>query len=511
MASHAFGALIDVESSASNSEVHGPSEVQSTPIAPQKAFPRTYHSVPQVLDAIELDNLQWGAELNGPHEPAGHTPPGSQTPQPVNDAEISEANTAEIENEGVYARQSFSNPPMNRYRMLASCLMIFGNGMSDSAPGALIPYIEKYYHIGYALLSVIFIANALGFILAAFVVDALRGHLGRARTLVFAQMFLICGYVAIVCTPPFPVVVVCFFLLGFGMAIGLAIFNVFAANLQNGTNMLGAIHGCYGVGGTVGPLIATTMVTSGSLVWSRFYLLPLCAAIFNIAFAPWSFWHYEEEAGQSLLGAEGRTSNDATGASVQFSNMKKAFKSRIVILGALFIFAYQGAEVSISGWVISFLISTRHGNPSHVGYVTSGFWAGITLGRFLLSHPAHKVGEKIFVYFVVVGAAVFELLVWQVPNVIGDAVAVAIVGLLLGPVYPCATAIFSRAIGRKEQVSSLSVISAFGSSGGAFAPFITGLLAQVVGTFVLHPIAIGLFAVMLACWFALPQVRKRTD
>lgn len=104
--------------------------------------------------------------------------------------------------------------------------------------------------------------------------------------------------------------------------------------------------------------------------------------------------------------------------------MVKSFRSKIVLLGALFIFAYQGAEVSISGWVISFLLATRHGDPSSVGYVTSGFWGGITVGRFVLSHPAHKIGEKIFVYGVVVGAAAFQMLVWFVPNFVGDAVAV---------------------------------------------------------------------------------------
>lgn len=87
----------------------------------------------------------------------------------------------------------------------------------------------------------------------------------------------------------------------------------------------------------------------------------------------------------------------------------------------------------------------------------------------------------------------------------------AIVGLFLGPVYPCAATIFTRAIGKKQQVSSMSVISAFGSSGGAVAPFTTGILSQAVGTFVLHPVAIGLFGVMLICWFYLPNVRKRTE
>lgn len=356
--------------------------------------------------------------------------------------------------------------------------------------------------------------NAIGFISAAFIVDPLRAHFGRAKSLAIAQALMACGYIPIVCEPSFPVVVTAFFFLGFGMAINLSLGNVFAANLRNGTANLGAMHGSYGLGGTLGPLIATVMVTKGGLSWSRYYLLPLSMTVFNLFFAAWSFWHYEAEPGQSLLSNAERIASRTQGSNNQprqFSAMAKAFKSKTVILGALFVFAYQGAEVSISGWVISFLIATRHGNPAAVGYVTAGFWGGITIGRFVLSHTAHKIGEKRFVYGMAIGAAIFELLVWFVPNVIGDAVALAIVGLLLGPVYPCATHVFSRLIARQDQVRSLGVISAFGSSGGAVAPFTTGILAQATGTFVMHPIAVGLFAVMLGCWFSLPSVRKRTE
>ena len=256
------------------------------------------------------------------------------------------------------------------------------------------------------------------------------------------------------------------------------------------------------------------------ILWSRYYLITLSISLFNLAFGAWSFWGYEAEQATSLLtmleqiasGQNGTTNveNNAK-PSTQLLNMLKALKTKTVILGALFIFAYQGAEVSISGWVISFLISVRNGNPASIGYVTAGFWSGITIGRFVLSPIAYKVGEKPFVYAMIVGSAVFELLVWQVPNVIGDAVALAIVGLLLGPIYPCAMVIFSKGIKRTDQVSSLSVISAFGSSGGAIAPFTTGILAQAAGAFVLHPIAIGLFGVMLVCWYGLPHDRKRTE
>jgi len=56
------------------------------------------------------------------------------------------------------------------------------------------------------------------------------------------------------------------------------------------------------------------------------------------------------------------------------SLLVEALKNPVTIIGALFTFAYQGAEVSISGWVISFLITERSGDPAKVGYVTAGFW-----------------------------------------------------------------------------------------------------------------------------------------
>ena len=135
----------------------------------------------------------------------------------------------------------------------------------------------------------------------------------------------------------------------------------------------------------------------------------------------------------------------------------------------------------------------------------------INLGRFVLTHVAYRIGERSFVVGMTAGAMAFQLLVWLIPNVIGDAVAVAILGLLLGPVYPCAQTIFAKLLPRNVQMTAVGFIGSAGSSGGAVAPFTTGLLAQVVGTYVLHPICIGLFVVMLICWFVLPRVRKRTE
>jgi len=391
--------------------------------------------------------------------------------------------------------------------------MNFASGLNDSAPGALIPYIEKEYHIGYAIVSLIFVTNAVGFILAAPCTHAFETRLGRSKTYIFSASLLAAGYIMIICKPPFPVVVASFFLLGFGMALNLALNNVFCANLANSTAALGGLHGSYGIGGTIGPLIATALASHG-VPWSFYYTITLAMSLCNLVLAAYAFRGYEKDLPVQLMTALERTASRQThgaGKTSKTQLLKQALENKVTVIGALFIFAYQGAEVSISGWVVSFLISYRNGDPSNVGYVSAGFWAGITIGRFVLSHPAHRIGEKLAVVLLVAGAVAFQLLTWLIPNILGEAVMVSIVGLLLGPVYPCATAVFSRLLPRNIQMSSLSFISAMGSSGGAVSPFFTGLLAQHVGTVVLHPICIGLYGVMVTSWVCLPRISKRSE
>ncbi|KAL8967902.1 MAG: hypothetical protein Q9197_005164 [Variospora fuerteventurae] len=379
---------------------------------------------------------------------------------------------------------------MNRWRFLSACLMCFANGLNDSAPGALIPYLEKGYEIGYAVVSLIFITNAC---YAAF-----AGEVGEREHVDRRAVNDVGGIVSIDADLMIP---------GLGEAINLALNNTFCANLGGYATALGTFHGSYGIGGTVGPLMATGLVSTGSK-WSTFYWIPIALTFLNICMAFWAYRHYEID-NPSRHNALLRTPSGQRTSKSEL--LKRALRNNVTLLGSFFIFAYQGAEVSISGWVISFLITYRNGDPSRVGYVTAGFWAGITLGRFVLTHPAHRIGEKIAVVGLIVGAILFQLLVWFVPNVVGESVAVSIVGLLLGPVYPCSTAVYSRLLDRSIQMSSLSIVSALGSSGGAVAPFFTGLLAQQVGTWVLHPICLGLLACMIALWISLPKLGRKEE
>lgn len=213
MSSYIFGALIEHESS-------HPSGL--APPAPVAQRGRIETGLGPTED--ELDELQWGRKLNGP---SGHPPVQAKstservTPETPRELEQSYPPTPS-EDHVVDPIMSASNPSMNKWRLAANCLMFFNHGINDSAPGALIPYMEQNYKIGCAIVSLIFITNAVGFILAAPLVQAIEHRYGRARAYMFTGSLNAAAYVTIIWRPPFPVVVVGFFFLGFGMAIKLA-------------------------------------------------------------------------------------------------------------------------------------------------------------------------------------------------------------------------------------------------------------------------------------------------
>lgn len=62
---------------------------------------------------------------------------------------------------------------------------------------------------------------------------------------------------------------------------------------------------------------------------------------------------------------------------------------------ALFLLGYVGAEVSLGGWVVTFMMRVRAGTPFASGLVATGFWLGLTIGRFVLGFVTPRVGERL--------------------------------------------------------------------------------------------------------------------
>lgn len=133
-----FQALVQIESN-------------SLPQAPQRAISRTYPAVPQRDEDIEMKPLTRPAV-------ASPSPSGPSTPHEERDLVMSIPGTpgaperrgswanpdADVDVNNIFeVRPSLTDPPMNKYRYAACCVQTLLSGLTDSAPGALIPYMEK--------------------------------------------------------------------------------------------------------------------------------------------------------------------------------------------------------------------------------------------------------------------------------------------------------------------------------------------------------------------------------
>lgn len=58
---------------------------------------------------------------------------------------------------------------------------------------------------------------------------------------------------------------------GFGNGLEDGGWNAWIGNMESANELLGFLHGAYGLGATISPLIATAMVTKGNLQWYTFY------------------------------------------------------------------------------------------------------------------------------------------------------------------------------------------------------------------------------------------------
>ena len=83
--------------------------------------------IPSKTTLIQQESIQVASTPATPRTPTQFEQSRPPTPQQDRAADIA---------------QSFWNPYMNRFRVVACCLMLIGNGLNDAAPGALLNYIE---------------------------------------------------------------------------------------------------------------------------------------------------------------------------------------------------------------------------------------------------------------------------------------------------------------------------------------------------------------------------------
>ncbi|KAJ5179219.1 hypothetical protein N7492_002429 [Penicillium capsulatum] len=377
-------------------------------------------------------------------------------------------------------------------------------GANDAAYGALIPYLESYYHLSYLIVSLVFLSPFVGYTLAAVLNQRLHNALGQRGVALIGPSCHLLSYIVNCVHPPYPVLVVSFIFAGLGNGFEDAAWNAWLGNMANANELLGVLHGLYGVGAVISPLIATSMIASAGFPWYYFYYVMIGCAFIELVTCGATFW--------KATGAEFRASNANSNSEVKDGGLRSTLlklpAARVTWLCALFLLGYVGSEVALGGWIVTFMIRVRNGAPFASGMTATGFWLGITVGRLILGFVTPRIGEKVAIAAYIVLSIACALVLWLVPAFYASAVAVSLQGFFLGPLFPGAVVMITKLLPRHQHVTSIGFVSAFGGSGAAILPFAVGALAQAKGVQVLQPFIIGLSGAILLAWLGLPRVSK---
>lgn len=271
-----------------------------------------------------------------------------------------------------------------RFQFIALCWTLFLAGWNDGSIGPLLPRIQKFYNVGFTMVSLIFVVACVGYISGALANLPLSDQLGLGKALVIGSLCQIVAYTIQAPALPFPMFIICFAIIGFGLAIQESQAIGYVASIKdNAETRMGILHACYGAGALCSPLVATQFAQARH--WSFHYLISLGIAISNTAIliAVFRFKTQDEclvEIGQSAT--EKGTSSDST--------FRQILSQKTVHLLAFFSFVYVGVEVTLGGWSVTYVIDVRGGGPSS-GYISTGFFSGLSFGRVGLLWVNKKV------------------------------------------------------------------------------------------------------------------------
>ncbi|PPQ80104.1 hypothetical protein CVT25_001472 [Psilocybe cyanescens] len=355
-----------------------------------------------------------------------------------------------------------------RIQFLALCWSLFMIGWNDGSIGPLLPRIMQVYDVCSFL--------------------CLNGSILQSVAFINQSLAL-----------SFPLFVAAFYVGGIGMAIQDAQANGYIATVKhNGELKMGFLQASYGFGALIAPISSTQF--SQTTHWSFHYLVSFVLSISNLVIlvAVFRFRGQDE-----CLRESGEIVPEPVQTTVGDSKYSQMLRLKAVHLLALFLILYIGVEVTIGGWIVTFMIVVRGGGPSS-GYIASGFFGGLTLGRIVLIWVNQKLGEVRAVYLYTVLVILFQFVVWLVPSIFVGSFAICFIGLLLGPMYPIAIRHAARVIPRPLVTGSIGWIAACGAAGSALLPFLTGALAEHLGIISLQPFLVVMMAVMGIVWFMVP-------
>lgn len=296
--------------------------------------------------------------------------------------------------------------------MISITILFFMWGFITSLNDILIPFLKEIYSLSHFEANIVQFAFFIAYFVGAFVFYILSlkkqdpiSKWGYKTTIVIGLiissiacfLFSLAAHMAL----SFPIFLCTLFCLGLGLTFLQVAANPFVAiigNPQTASSRLNLSQAFNSLGTTLGPALG------GYLIFSLFkpeegqgastVVIPyLVLAILLLLVAVFIYF--------SKISTQIEESNDV-------DNKTSIFKKPYVVLGALGIFFYVGAEVAVGSNIVSYLKENFSMEESLAAAYLSYYWGGAMIGRFLGSVSLSNMDiKKKFLYMLLLAAVGF--------------------------------------------------------------------------------------------------------
>ncbi len=371
-----------------------------------------------------------------------------------------------------------------------------GLGLPDSLFGTAWPSIYTEYGLPIALGGTVSVICFLGTFSSSLLSTRMIRLIGTAKLTAFSTLLTAVALLGFGMSKSFWMLLVLAIPLGLGAGSVDAALNNYVA-VHYSASMMSFLHCFYGVGVTISPFILT-MVFKRGLNWRNGYLIAggiqIVLAIILILSVPiWS----------KVNGSETDEEEKYEGLTIRQAASIKGVK----VMWLLFAFTCA-IEMSVGNWSSTFLVEYRHMDVGFAASAMTFYYLGMTLGRLLSGLLAKKLHswQIIKIGLMILPVALILLLV--VDNGIVGIVALMLIGLGNGPMFPNFNYLAPENFGESKSPAIIGTQMAAANISIVTMPVLCGILGQIFGMVIFPYYLILLYILMLLAFFRASKIWK---
>lgn len=364
-------------------------------------------------------------------------------------------------------------------------------GIAEGGLGVLLPSILETYHLTPATITLLFLSQVAGYIVAALSSSLLSNRVGLARMLLLASTILTSALCVYALSPYWLIMVASGPFLGLGIGLIDAGINTYIADDQRNSHLMGTLHAFYGIGSLLGPTIDTTLLAL-DVSWRIIYLIFAGFMGLLVAGMSWAVLHNYKPMTRKV------TVSDTDAG----TNLRVALKMPIVLVAGLLLLVYVGIETSLGDWAYSVQALSRNTPGMLAGYSVSAYWMGLTLGRFGMGPVINRWGAVPTLNAALVLLTVGLMTWWLLPD---QLLSLPMIGLALGPIFPTVIWLMPKRIPTAMVPAAIGFMTSAASLGAATIPSLLGWIADRATLGIIPALLVPLAALMVLLHYWLVQ------